>query len=1090
MTVANTKKEWQQEVETTLPRGEPVLPIENAWTLKAMALEHVRRLAGKIWTDHNIHDPGIALLDLLCFALSDLGYRTSFPVADLLAEETGVDPSALAPQFFTARDILTTRPVTELDFRKMLIDTPGVKNAWVKPSPHQETPLFLDREEETLVRTPPPLGGANKGVDHEVELRGLNAIYLELSREVEVRDDLNDNVLDAVLDLSPASTGDPRGLDLEVDVAFGSLFDPTEVTPTNPRLYRLDNMTADARLPYVGYDANWSPDRPDWWLRHADDVEVVGVRPSFRWLDRDLMVPIVLKCSVGGAEHLAGVCLHIMHRGRVNLNAAKMQSAIMSRLKAQNFSWLKPLVARHTAKVRRRLEITEDVIGRLQANRALCEDYAFIFGMKIEQVGLCIDIELDPAADCEKVHSEIRLQVEQFLAPDIPFRSLEYLLDQGVDAALIFEGPALDHGFIHPARVAKSIKHTEVNSSDIVNILMDIEGIVAVRDIMMSSYVDNDIKEMNMRWSMPLTADQRHVPRLSLQKSKLNFYKGVIPCGVDEEEAAAHYEEAIGKMERSKLARDTYDIEPPKGRYRALGTYTSIQDQLPLNFGIGHEGLAASESDERKAQAAQLKAFLMFFDQILANYLAQLAGAKDQLSINGTATSSYFVEPVYGAPWIGKMIRDFVEGVDDSTDLESRSEADSAWQAYVAAEPTGYRTNLQAIAEDEATYHRRQNDILDHLLARFAEQFTDYGMLLYDLSGRRRGSAELIEDKRNFLQKYPRLSAARGNGPNHYDKTAFWSADNVSGLAYRVALLVGIKPRPTPVLAPAPGSLVTFSAPSPGKWGFRLTVPASGALPDLIITSAASAHAPNRREAEALYFDFLRIVTEDIFAHFEEQADGTYRLEVRHPDGAYLAESEALFADEDSAHAAFEQLLDFIDDYYFLEGLHVVEHILLRPLSHTAELMPVMLGDDAALPAELADPYSYRASIVLPALARRFRNQDMRALVEETIRMEAPAHVSPKICWIDHAQMIKFETALKSWQQARLGLNPNKDALAAQQNALLTILGELKSIYPTATLHDCEEPDESVNPVVLDHTAIGSFTEYDPDTPDPHSDDN
>jgi hypothetical protein len=37
------------------------------------------------------------------------------------------------------------------------------------------------------------------------------------------------------------------------------------------------------------------------------------------------------------------------------------------------------------------------------------------------------------------------------------------------------------------------------------------------------------------------------------------------------------------------------------------------------------------QADQRKAQAKQLKAYLLFFEQLLVNYLAQLANIKNCL---------------------------------------------------------------------------------------------------------------------------------------------------------------------------------------------------------------------------------------------------------------------------------------------------------------------------------------------------------------------------------------------------------------------------------------------------------------------------
>ena len=50
---------------------------------------------------------------------------------------------------------------------------------------------------------------------------------------------------------------------------------------------------------------------------------------------------------------------------------------------------------------------------------------------------------------------------------------------------------------------------------------------------------------------------------------------------------------------------------------------------------------------------------------------------------------------------------------------------------------------------------------MNHLLARFAEQFTDYSLILY---GVRPVGEELVQAKQKFLQDYPQLSRARGTG--------------------------------------------------------------------------------------------------------------------------------------------------------------------------------------------------------------------------------------------------------------------------------------------------------------------------------------
>ena len=98
--------------------------------LREDSINYLGDLAGKIWTDHNLHDPGITTLEMLCYALLDLGYRTNFPAVDIFSRsttETGNDNNFLTPS-----QLLTCNPLTITDYRKLLIDIEGVRNAWLE----------------------------------------------------------------------------------------------------------------------------------------------------------------------------------------------------------------------------------------------------------------------------------------------------------------------------------------------------------------------------------------------------------------------------------------------------------------------------------------------------------------------------------------------------------------------------------------------------------------------------------------------------------------------------------------------------------------------------------------------------------------------------------------------------------------------------------------------------------------------------------------------------------------------------------------------------------------------------------------------
>src|ERR1700687_3550597 len=96
----------------------------NFDTLRADAIDYLGNLTGKIWTDYNLHDPGITIIEMLCYALLDLGYRSNFPAADIFTKDLS-DGSPTDNNFFTPAQILTCNPLTIIDYRKMLIDLDG-----------------------------------------------------------------------------------------------------------------------------------------------------------------------------------------------------------------------------------------------------------------------------------------------------------------------------------------------------------------------------------------------------------------------------------------------------------------------------------------------------------------------------------------------------------------------------------------------------------------------------------------------------------------------------------------------------------------------------------------------------------------------------------------------------------------------------------------------------------------------------------------------------------------------------------------------------------------------------------------------------
>ncbi|MEG1564366.1 MAG: hypothetical protein RR365_11685 [Bacteroides sp.] len=100
--------------------------------LQAQTLEEVQRMSGNVWTDFNIHDPGVTLADVANYALTELDYKFGFPLANYLTTEK----ETFRPERFgllPPDEVYTTAPVTTDDYRRLLLaNIPEIENVTVE----------------------------------------------------------------------------------------------------------------------------------------------------------------------------------------------------------------------------------------------------------------------------------------------------------------------------------------------------------------------------------------------------------------------------------------------------------------------------------------------------------------------------------------------------------------------------------------------------------------------------------------------------------------------------------------------------------------------------------------------------------------------------------------------------------------------------------------------------------------------------------------------------------------------------------------------------------------------------------------------
>ncbi len=855
------------------PQRDPAMDHER---LYLQGLERARDLSKQLWTDYNVHDPGVTILEFLCYALTDLGYRSSMPIADLLASPED-NRANMQQQFFSAREILTAHPLTELDYRKLLIDLVGVKNAWIRPAPLRYYADILNKR----------LGHSDSGQPGviDVDIRGL----------YEVRIDFMD-----------------------------------------------------------------------------------GLRASQR------------------AEVLAAAA-EILH-----------------------------------------------------ANRNLCEDFVGFTQVGKQDWIVCGEFELEPEADIAEVKAQILFQVQDYLAPAVANYSLDEMLEKRradgspCRAEDIFSGPRLNTGFIVDEELVAADLRSEVRLSDVINIVMDIPGVSAVRDIQINPRgLEGPLEN---KWVVAVADGKKAL--LHRDGSRLVFYKRNMPMAAREDEVDARLE-ALAADARAKLETDigeSLNFPIPLGRYRNPGTYYALQNHLPAIYGVGENGLPGGADADRVAQSRQLKAYLLFFEQLLADFLAQLAHLRDLFSTDPEKLRADFHQ----------VVDSFVDwqliygGADDDDDDQRRKILHELLDAL----------------DDGARSLARRNRFLDHLIGRYAERFNEFAAIMYSSFGI--GGEALVRYKCRFLRNYPALSSARGIGYNYsLDELGdIWNSHNVSGLERRLGYLLGIDNPTRRNLGDVAYDIYAEIDLTPGdEFRFRIRNRDDG---DILLSS--SRNFVTRDDARAEMRRAILYGTLPGNYRSKVGSNGKLYFTVVDNEERIVAARRQGFDDEAEMQQAIDEIMEYLRVNYSEEGLYLIENILLRPEQSDDPFLPICVDSNCDDCAE-ADPYSYRIHIILPAYGARFRDQDFRAYAERVIRAEVPAHILPKICWISKEDMAAVEKTYQDWIKLKCGRTRAGRRQKIQR--FIDALNSAKNVYPVERLHECD--GEQREKFVLGRKALGSF---------------
>ena len=1015
----------------TIQKTQTLTDSSNYELLRQKGLEYIEKLGSKLWTDYNIHDPGITMLEALAYALTDLGLRTSLDIKDLLslpspetADSDGQFPADKRQAFYTARNILTVNPWTSDDFRKLLINIDGIKNGWLncKKCACDDIYLYANCTKSILQYAP------INPTDHMVIIRGLYDILLEFEEE-EKSGNLNSGKIKYNFSFK-------NGLHLAHGIVEMRLPSWAKLESEKAVYHNFRNPKSEITAVAVPFISGSMPVIAD-----------IPTSPE-QVLDNALRKPVFAKVEItfkpdkddAATEVLVfdNVPINVWFRNtaeRRALELADLKTAIMDKTVAGIFP-------KYLEKIKRADAVIAETIQVLHNHRNLAEDYCTIKAIEVEDIAICTDMEVEPSADIEAVLAEAYYLIDQYMSPDIKFYSLQQLLDANKPVDEIFEGPALSNGFIDNDELAQASLRKTLYTSDVINLIMEIPGVKSVKNFVFARYDDFGRLVESQSWSMTVTPNRQ--PRLYIEGSKVLVFKNGLPFLADANEMSDSLQVVKGRNTQPKYSVLENDLPVPHGNYYELESYYSVQNTLPLTYGVGSDGLPDSATEVRKAQAKQLKAYLLFFEQLLVNYLSQLANTQELFAVDNTVKQTYFSR------------------------LLDSGEIDGIAGLYNGLDAT----TLQSLIENEDTFLERRNKFLDHLLARFAETFNDYALMLYSYTEDKDvADSQLIENKISFLQNFPELSRNRGKSFNYKNSLQVCNNENVAGLVNRIKLLLGYSTNYS-------GSLEFYTEKdtdgesSEQKWHL---VDKNKKVYLNSSTKKADKETDNDKELSEIDKVFMYITNP---AHYTIKKSKPWSLNLVDNNGEVIATRKQSFKTKAESEAARDEIIAFADQVITPEKIHIVEHVLLRPRSVVDPLLSVCL-DPSCSDCDEHDPYSFRITVVLngeDGLANK--GIEFRRFAEQTIRMETPAHLGLKICWVSIESLKEFDSKYCSWLNELAKINPDADILRNRLDELLQVFANLNNVYPQATLHDCIDGNDS-NRVLLGHTAIISDEELD-----------
>jgi len=366
----------------------------------------------------------------------------------------------------------------------------------------------------------------------------------------------------------------------------------------------------------------------------------------------------------------------------------------------------------------------------INEHRNLGEIFTEIILLEPLEVKIKADILVKDGQLPELIMAEVYETIYRAFNPEIKFYSEAEMKQTELSAEEINQGPLLMYGFLKDEYLKP--RPQSVDPTDVAKAVAGIKGVLRVKEFSITVN-GKEYERESFLINNKDNKEQFLFFDYDNAKHAINLYQEDFKIPVKREHFINKLKIKLDHSFDASLKRDTKasvlkdnknNLLTGLGKYRRLDHYVSIQYLFPEIYKLKRD---IDELEKKKgtgnaadiAAIKQLKAYLMLFEQVMANYLSQLSNVDNIFSADITEkkAQTYFFQPVYDIPGAEKIINDFT--------------GNTTWKEFKEQTENGYNDFLRRRVESETVFVNRKNRVLDHVLARFNIYINVYPLKLY-----------------------------------------------------------------------------------------------------------------------------------------------------------------------------------------------------------------------------------------------------------------------------------------------------------------------------------------------------------------------